>query len=161
MITIEDKLGFTRIRELVAAECTNDLAVRMTQEMSFSNRYDHVVRELQQTEEFRQILVLENSFPSQDFIDLTPELVRLRVAGTVIELEAMKDLKCSLHTIGECLRFLLRDDPVRYPMLRELAVRVELDPAITKALNKIVDDKGEIYDNASDSQETQRCRHPD
>lgn len=150
-MTIEDKLGFTRIRELVAAECSNALAVRMTQEMSFSNRYDHVVRELQQTEEFRQILVLENSFPSQDFVDLTPELVRLRVAGTVIELEAMMDLKCSLHTIGECLRFLLRDDPVRYPMLRELAVRVELDPAITKALNKIVDDKGEIYDNASDT----------
>ena len=80
-MTIEDKLGFTRIRELVAAECSNALAVRMTQEMSFSNRYDHVVRELQQTEEFRQILVLENSFPSQDFVDLTPELVRLRVAG--------------------------------------------------------------------------------
>ena len=150
-MTIEDKLGFTRIRELVAAECSNALAVRMTQEMSFSNRYDHVVRELQQTEEFRQILVLENSFPSQDFVDLTPELVRLRVAGTVIELEAMMDLKCSLHTIGECLRFLLRDDPVRYPMLRDLAVRVELDPAITKALNKIIDDKGEIYDNASDT----------
>ena len=150
-MTIEDKLDFTRIRELVAAECSNALAVRMTQEMSFSNRYDHVVRELQQTEEFRQILVLENSFPSQDFVDLTPELVRLRVAGTVIELEAMMDLKCSLHTIGECLRFLLRDDPVRYPMLRALAVCVELDPAITKALNKIVDDKGEIYDNASDT----------
>ena len=149
-MTIEDKLGFTKIRELVAAECTNALAERMVGEMAFSNRYDRVVRELQQTEEFRQILLLENSFPSQDFIDLTDELTRLRVGNTVIELEAMFDLKCSLHTIGECLRFLLRDDPVRYPMLRELAVRVELNPAITKALNKIVDDKGEIYDNASE-----------
>ena len=150
-MTIEDKLGFTKIRELVAAECTNALAVRMVGEMAFTNRYDRVVRELQQTEEFRQILVLENSFPSQDFLDLTEELARLRVPGTVIELEALFDLKCSLHTIGECLRFLMRDDPVRYPMLHELAARVELNPAITKALNKIVDDKGEIYDNASDT----------
>ncbi len=150
-MTIEDKLGFTKIRELVAAECTNALAVRMVGEMSFTNRYDRVVRELQQTEEFRQILVLENSFPSQDFIDLTEELTRLRVGNTVIELEALFDLKCSLHTIGECLRFLMRDDPVRYPMLHELAARVDLNPAITKTLNKIVDDKGEIYDNASDT----------
>jgi DNA mismatch repair protein MutS2 len=150
-MTIEEKLGFTKIRELVASECTNALAVRMVGEMAFSNKYDRVVRELQQTEEFRQILVLENNFPSQDFIDLTDELTRLRVAGTVIELEALFDLKCSLHTIGECLRFLLRDDPVRYPMLHELAARVDLNPAITKALNKIVDDKGEIYDNASDT----------
>jgi DNA mismatch repair protein MutS2 len=148
-MTIEDKLGFSKIRELLAAECTNALAVRMVGEMAFSNNYDRVVRELQQTEEFRQILVLENSFPSQDFIDLTDELVRLRVGNTVIEQEALFDLRCSLHTIGECLRFLLRDDPVRYPLLHELAKRVELNPAITKAINKIIDDKGEIYDNAS------------
>lgn len=149
-MTLEEKLGFTKIRELVAAECSNPLAVRMTQEMAFSNSYDRVVRDLQQTEEFRQILVLENSFPSQDFFDLTEELNRLRVGNTVIELEALFDLKCSLHTIGECLRFLLRDDPVRYPQLYELARRVELDPAITKAISKIIDDKGEIYDNASE-----------
>ena len=148
-MTIEDKLGFTKIRELVAAECTNGLAVRMTQEMAFSSNYDRVVRELQQTEEFRQILVLENSFPSQDFIDLTEELVRLKIVGSVIELEALFDLKCSLHTIGECLRFLLRDDPIRYPYLHELATHVDLDPSITKTISKLVDDKGEIYDNAS------------
>lgn len=148
-MTLEDKLGFTKIRELLAAECTNALAERMVGEMAFSSSYDRVVRELQQTEEFRQILVLENSFPSQDFIDLTDELVRLRVGNTVIEQEALFDLRCSLHTIGDCSRFLLRDDPVRYPLLYELAKRVEIDPAITKAIGKIVDDKGEIYDNAS------------
>jgi len=149
IMTLEDKLGFTKIRELLAAECTNALAERMVGEMAFSSSYGRVVRELQQTEEFRQILVLENSFPSQDFIDLTDELVRLRVGNTVIEQEALFDLRCSLHTIGDCLRFLLRDDPVRYPLLYELAKRVEIDPAITKAISKIVDDKGEIYDNAS------------
>ena len=148
-MTIEDKLGFTKIRELLAAECTNPLAVRMVGEMKFSSNYDRVVRELQQTEEFRQILVLDNSFPSQDFFDLTDELVRLRVGNTVIEQAALFDLKCSLHTINECLRFLLRDDTVRYPLLHDLAKRVELDPAITKAIAKIIDDKGEIFDNAS------------
>ena len=147
---LEEKLGFTKIRELVAAECTNSLAVRMVQEMAFSNSHDRVVREVQQTEEFRQILVLENSFPSQDFIDLTEELVRLRVGNTIIEQQALFDLKCSLHTIGECLRFLLRDDPIRYPLLHELATHVTLDPAITRAINKIIDDKGEIFDNASE-----------
>lgn len=149
-MTLEDKIGFTRIREYVAAECTNALAVRMTEEMTFSNNYDRVVRELQQTEEFRQILVLENSFPSQDFIDLTDELVRLKVGNTVIEQQALFDLKSSLHTIDECLRFLLRDDPVRYPHLYALAQCVEVDAGISRAINKIIDDKGEIFDNASD-----------
>ncbi len=139
------------MRELVAQECTNPLAVQMVQEMRFSNNYDRVVRELQQTEEFRQILVLENSFPTQDFFDLTNELIRLKVAGSIIELQALFDLKCSLHTIGECLRFLLRDDPVKYPYLRELATHVNLDPNISKVISKLIDDKGEIYDNASEN----------
>ena len=148
-MTTEDKLGFTKIRELLAAECTNPLAVRMVDELRFSNNYDHVVRELQQTEEFRQILVLDNTFPSQDFFDLTDELVRLRVAGAVIEQEALFNLKSSLHTIGDCLRFLLRDDPIRYPLLHDMAQRVSIDPLLVKAIAKIIDDKGEIYDNAS------------
>lgn len=150
-MTLEDKLGFAKIRELVAAECTNALAVRMVQEMAFSNDYGRVVRELQQTEEFRQILVLENSFPSQDFIDLTEQLSHLRIGNTVIELQTLFDLKCSLRTIVDCLRFLLRDDPIRYPLLRNLAERVDFDPAVIRSINKIIDDKGEVFDNASDT----------
>ncbi|MCQ2274776.1 MAG: Smr/MutS family protein [Bacteroidales bacterium] len=160
MMTLEDKLGFTKIRELVAQECTNSMAVRMAQEMTFSNNYDRVVRELQQTEEFRLILMLENSFPSQDFIDLTDELIRLKIVGSVIDLHALFDLKCSLRTITECLRFLQHDDADKYPYLHELSTHVDLDPGITKVLSKIIDDKGEIFDNASlDLQEIRHLIH--
>ena len=161
---LEDSLGFTKIREYVASECTNALAVRMTEEMTFMTQYDKVVRELQLTEEFRQILLMENSFPMNDFFDLTDELTRLRVQGTVIEPQALFDLRSSLLTLTACLQFLLKDDRRKtggatsgvqsdssYPHLRELASRVDLDPALLKAANKIIDDKGEIYDNASDT----------
>ena len=148
---LEEKLGFNKICDFVAAECTNPLAERMAHEMTFNTNYERVMRELEQTEEFRQILVLENSFPSQDFLDLTDELNRLRVGNTVIDLQAMFDLKCSLHTIGECLWFLLRNDKDRYPRLRVMAEKVELNPQLTKVLSKLIDDKGEIFDNASDT----------
>ena len=45
-MTIEEKLGFTKIRQLLANECTNGLAVHMAEEMAFSSNYDRVVREL-------------------------------------------------------------------------------------------------------------------
>lgn len=146
---MEQKLSFDKIRELVAAETTNQLAERMVSEMAFSSDFERVTRELKLTDEFRQILLMENSFPSQDFYDLSEELVRLKVGNTVIDLEAMPDLKASLHTITNCLRFLLADGGEKYPTLFELAQRVELDANILKRLDKIIDDKGEIYDNAS------------
>ena len=92
---------------------------------------------------------MENAFPSQDFIDLSEELTRLKVAGTVIELEALPDFKASLQTLTACLRFLLADGGVKYPSLFALAERVELDANILRRLGKIVDDKGEIFDDAS------------
>jgi len=146
---MEQRIAFDKIRELVAAETTNPLARRMVDEMSFSSHFEKVERELNQTEEFRQILLMENGFPTQDFFDLSEELARLKVGNTVIDFEALVDFKASLHTLGECLRFLLRDDQDKYPHLRRLAERVEWDPNLTRRLNKIVDDKGEIFDDAS------------
>ena len=133
----------------MAAETTNRLAERMVGEMAFGSNCEHICRELRQTEEFRQILLMENSFPSQDFFDLSDELTRLKVGGTVIDPEALVDLKASLHTITSCLRFFAVDNGEKYPELTALAQRIELDANILKRLDKIVDDKGEIYDDAS------------
>lgn len=148
-IIMEQRLSFDKIRDLVAAETTNRLAERMVAEMAFGSNCERICRELRQTEEFRQILLMENSFPSQDFFDLSDELARLNVGGTVIDPEALVDLKASLHTITSCLRFFAAENGEKYPELTALAQRIELDANILKRLDKIVDDKGEIYDDAS------------
>ncbi len=146
---MEQSLSFDKIRDLVAAETTNRLAERMVGEMAFGSNCERICRELRQTDEFRQILLMENNFPSQDFFDLSDELTRLKVGGTVIDPEALVDLKASLHTITSCLRFFAADNGEKYPELTALAQRIELDANILKRLDKIVDDKGEIYDDAS------------
>ena len=110
MTNIEHKLGFDRIKEMVAAECANGLAERMAREMAFESRHDRIVRDLAQVAEFRQILLLDNGFPTQDFTDMTAVLNSLRVGNTFMELKELFDLKCSLHTIGDCVRFFVREE---------------------------------------------------
>ncbi len=146
---IEQKIGFDRIRSLVASECSNTMARRMTDEMSFSTDFDRIQRYLLQTDEMRRIVMFESSFPSQDFIDLTDDLIPLKVGNTAIEQQALFNLKCSLATLTACLRFLLDDDNQDYPQLTLLARHVNLNDNLLRQANKIVDDKGEIYDNAS------------
>lgn len=146
---IETKLSFDKIKNTVAAKTTNILANRMVQDVEFSSNYERVCRQLKQTEEMRQIILMENAFPSQDFVDMTDELARIKLPGTVIDLETLPDLRASLYTLSACVRFLMDDNGEKYPALHDLARRVELDPQLSKRLNKIVDDKGEIMDNAS------------
>ena len=147
---LEEKIGFNRICDQVAALCSNPMAERMARQMAFTSNYDRILRDLQQTEEFRQILVLNNAFPTQDFYDLTDELERLKIGATVIDFQALIDLKASLRTITECVRFLLHSDKDQYPQLCRLAEKVEVDPRLTRTLSKLIDDKGEIVDEASE-----------
>ena len=157
MNNIEQKLGFDRIRQMVAAQCTNALATRMADEMAFSSDYEPLRHELQLVEEMRQIVLMESSFPQQDFIDLTPILTHLRVGNTVIPLENLFDLKLSLRTIRECYYFLTAEEHQQYSALRDLAIEVELGyggkssqlNVINSLLGKLIDDHGELYDNSS------------
>ncbi len=157
MNNIEHKLGFDRIRTMVAEQCTNALAIRMAEEMRFSSDYESLCHELQLTEEMRQIVLMESGFPQQDFIDLTPILTHLHVGNTVIPLESLFDLKLSLRTIRECYYFLTSEEHQQYESLRNLAIEVELGyggkssqlNVINSLLGKLIDDHGELYDNAS------------
>ncbi len=157
MDNIEQKLGFDRIRQMVKEHCSNELASHMAEEMSFTSDYEKLQYELQLTEEMRQIVLMESEFPQQDFIDLTPTLVHLRVGNTFIPLENLFDLKLSLRTIRECYQFLTSEDKMQYTALRNLAIEVELGyggkssqlNVINSLLGKLIDDHGELYDNAS------------
>lgn len=148
---IEEKLGFDKIRGMVMDECTNAMALDFAGNMSFSNDYDGILHSLRQTDELREILLVETAFPSQDFFDLSETLSYLTLEGTVIEQAALFDLKTSLSTISECLNFFLNRNDEKYPELRSLAGEVCVDPSVLPDCNRIVDDKGEIYDKASDN----------
>lgn len=157
MNNIEQKLGFDRIRLMVKEQCSNNLAARMAEEMAFSSDFDTLHHELQLVEEMRQIVLMESGFPQQDFIDLTPILTHLRVGNTFIPLESLFELKLSLRTIRECYHFLTAEEHIKYASLRDLAIEVELGyggkssqlNVINSLLGKLIDDHGELYDNAS------------
>jgi len=157
MDNIEQRLGFDRIRTMVMEQCTNALAVRMADDMHFRTDYEALCHDLQLVEEMRQIVLMENEFPQQDFIDLTPTLIHLRVGNTFIPIEALFELKLSLRTIRECYTFLTSEEHSQYAALRNAAIEVELGyggkssqlNVINSLLGKLIDDHGELYDNAS------------
>ena len=102
-------------------------------------------------------MLMESGFPQQDFIDLTPILTHLRVGNTMIPLESLFDLKLSLRTIRECYYFLTAEEHIKYEAMRNVAIEVELGyggkssqlNVINSLLGKLIDDHGELYDNAS------------
>ena len=147
---IEQKLGFETIRQLVKNDCISVLGEKMTERFSFRNDYKLLNTILNQTDEFRQILLFDNRFPSQDYFDLTSEIERIRIQGTFIEIQSLIDLRLSLVTIFNCLKFLQpSEEEIKYPELYELAKKVNLNETLLIAIERILDEKGYIKDDAS------------
>ncbi|MCX6230158.1 MAG: Smr/MutS family protein [Bacteroidetes bacterium] len=147
---IEQKLGFDTIRQFIANECISGLGKNLVAGISFKQNYSEINTLLNQTDEFLQILLFDNFFPSQDYYDLTPEIDRIRLQGTFIEIQSLVELRLSLATIFDCIKFLQPvDEETKYPELFNLAAKVNLNEVILDAIDRILDEKGFIKDDAS------------
>lgn len=147
----EQKIEFTRVRQLVADRCLSTLGREKVEEMHFSVSHEEIVTSLSRTEEFVRILQEEDSFPADHFYDMRSVLRHIRVEGSWIDLSALFELRRSLQTINGIVSFLQRDEEKgpKYPYLLALTGNVTTYPEITKKIDTLLDGFGQIKDNAS------------
>jgi len=146
----EEKIGFTRIREMIEERCLNQLGEDLAKKMHFSHNFSKLSLYLNQANEFKNVLISGRAFPSQDYLDLTFELNRIKTPGSFIFVENLFDLLISLTTINECLLFFKHKDSEQFPLLIKLGKDVFIPQEIILSANKIIDDKKIIKDTASD-----------
>jgi DNA mismatch repair protein MutS2 len=144
----ELKIGFDGIRALLKEYCLGPGKPR-TGEMAFSDELSEIRPLLGQTEELRRILLSEEIFPSQDYYDLTDELHRIRIEGTFIEPENLSLLKLSLFSISLILDFFRKHPVEKFPFLSSLSGEISIDPELITGIERIIDDKSQVRDDAS------------
>ncbi len=145
----ESKIGFDRIRTLLKEKCLSPMGLEKVESIQFSVDFDYLSRELSATYEFQQILTLEDFFPSEHYYKISDSLNKIRIEGTFPEVQEVFDLKRSLETVKTILNFFRSKDAVKYPVLREMCSSVKTYPYVLEAIDRIIDKKGMIKDNAS------------
>jgi DNA mismatch repair protein MutS2 len=152
---IEQKLGFDKIREILRQHCTSPLGQAFVEKIRFSDNFEMIDKLVRQTAEFKEILLHEPDFPKQNFLDVTPSLARANVEGTFLSEAEFFDLKLSLQTLWDCLRF-FKNQNERFPQLAELSQGIDWDKNLLDRLNQVIDDRGQLRDNASAELQTIR-----
>ena len=122
-------------------------------DMSFTANYRELMERLEQTEEFTRILGGNDDFPVQFFIDIRPSLKRIRIEGLYLDEQELFDLRRSLETIRDIVRFLTRSDSndgngtaPQYPRLQRLAEDIDTFPNLIAQINQILSPYGKIKD---------------
>ncbi len=148
----EQKIGFDQIRQLLKNKCLSTLGEERVTDMIFSDHFDEVDERLNLVTEFIRIIQEEDSFPDQFFFDVRPSLKRVRIEGMYLDEQELFDLRRSLETIRDIVRFLQREDEdeaTPYPALRRLAGDIAVFPQLITRIDGILNKYGKIKDNAS------------
>ena len=150
----EPKIGFEQIRLILKEKCLSTLGEERVTDMAFSNQFQEIEERLEQTEEFVRILQEADNFPAQYFFDVRPSIKRIRIEGMYLDEQELFDLRRSLETIRDIVRFLLKEDEEQdssnpYPALRRLAEDILTFPQLITRINNILSPYGKIKDNAS------------
>ena len=150
----EQKIGFDQIRQLLKEKCLSTLGEERVTDMAFSDRFSEVEERLDQVTEFVRILQEEDNFPAQYFFDVRPSLKRIRVEGMYLDEQELFDLRLSLETIRDIVRFLQKSEDEEestspYPCLKRLAGDITVFPQLIGKINGILSPYGKIKDNAS------------
>lgn len=101
----EQKIGFDQIRQLLKDKCLSTLGEERVNEMNFSDHFEEVDELLNQVAEFVRIIQEEDNFPDQFFFDVRPSLKRIRIEGMYMDEQELFDLRRSLETIRDIVRF--------------------------------------------------------
>ena len=153
----ERKLGFDEIRRLLKARCQSSLGQEKVDEITFSADADVVNEQLTQVREFRRLTAEHDDFPMQYFFDVRESIARIRMENTHLEEDEVWDLRRSLETIVNIVRYLERgaeetaqgDVKYPYPALHRLTEGVMTFPAMLRRIDSILDKFGKIKDSAS------------
>ena len=144
----EEKIGFSSIKDLLNEACLSNAGEKYVQRMRFVTKFEKLELILQQTNEFRQLLLMETGFPATNFFDLTDVLDFLRTEGSSIVKEELFDLKLSLKAILSVKKY-LNNKKEDFPALAALDYQVIFDENIVAQMEAIIDDKALIKDTAS------------
>lgn len=145
---IYSKLGFQEVKEELKKECISTMGRTMVDKMQFISNFDLLQKLLNQTQEFKQILLSGKNFPSDNFFDIKQLSEKLRIDGTYLFEEEFLKLMQALQTVRACIQF-IKDEEGKYPSIELLIKDIEFNLNLIKQIDAIIDIKGKVKPNAS------------
>ncbi len=153
----EQKIGFNDIRKQLKGRCLSSLGTEEVDRLAFQSNCETISKQLSQIHEFRVILNSDDDFPTENFLDMRPALVRTQARGSYMDETDLFALKSSLVTISSIVVYLQQTQETgneetgkaKFPTLKELTADVASFPQIVESIDEILNKYGHVKDTAS------------
>ncbi|MDE7426451.1 MAG: Smr/MutS family protein [Muribaculaceae bacterium] len=151
---LEEKIGFTSIREDLKELCLTPLGVTCVEEMGFMKEPNSVSLHIHSVSEMITAMETDDGFPIGGIADLTSEVRRIRPEGTMLSAKEFSDLRLCLKAMArmsQCINAVQNgsDNKPMYPALHHIAGGMTAFPSLVNGIDRIIDHNGQVLDNAS------------
>ncbi len=143
-----DKLGFSDIKELVKTRCLSEPGRQLVDKIQPQTRFDQINRFLQQTNEFRSLLVNDAPLPIDHLYPIGPLAQKAKVEGGFLDESDFFQLMLSVNTVLAVIRY-FKTRHGQYPHVEMLFETLHEEKEIVRSISAIIDAKGKLKDNAS------------
>lgn len=143
-----EALEFDKVSQLLKQKCRTDIAREYVAELRFHTRLAYVEKALRETDEFKAVLKGSDYFPNDFTQNIQKELKLLSVTGATLGIESFMAFRQLALNTRDILLWFKRHDTL-FPHLRELAANTSYEKSIHDIISAVIDDGGNIRDNAS------------
>ena len=145
----EQRVGFDRIREQIVEACTMQSSRERIASEGFCRSMREVSQRLELADQMRQVIMMEPGAEIGEQEDIRDIIDKVAVEGSYLTAEECATLLRSLRSAATIVRFILSRRAESYPALQRISRNVETYPHLQSAIERVVDDKGEVRSSAS------------
>lgn len=144
------QLEFNKVKELLANYCQTDYAISKVAELRIHTRVEFVQTELKQSHEYRQLIANAIYFPNDYVINLSKQLKLLSIPGAMLGGEELQQLRKLAESIEKIFRWFDAERKAAYSGLARIIGNTYYEKVIAELINEVLDEFGQVKDNASD-----------
>jgi DNA mismatch repair protein MutS2 len=144
------QLEFDKIKALLAEHCQTEYARTKAGDLRIHTRLEYIELELRQTHEFKQLLTGGQYFPNDHTLNLSRELKLLGISGAVLTGEQFMQIRKLAESMHSIFRWFDIERRTAYPAMARVIAVTQYEKAIIAAIDEVLDESGNVRDNASE-----------
>ncbi len=144
------QLELDKVRSLLVGYCQAEYAREKAARLRVHTRKDLIDTELRQSHEYHQLLRNGIYFPNDYVLNLSRELKLLSIPGAVLSGEELMGIRRLAESLERIFRWFDAERREAYGGLARVIADTYYEKGIIGLIDEVLDDHGQVKDNASD-----------
>ena len=144
------QLEFDKVKALLKAHCNTDHAKLKADSLRIHTRKDFIELELQQSYEYKNIVLQQQYFPNDFSLNLQKDLKLLGIPGAMLVGDQWMPIRRLTENTATIFRWFDNERRLAFPYLAKVIEGTYYEKQILVLIDEVLDENGTVKDNASD-----------